>query len=92
MTLQYFKKHAEGLLEQLETLVGEMPEHGDKCEDSQKVCLQQHVNELYATVNGVEDKDLRPKIEIDYCPTCTQPFNGIECSNCGYDINDRKHG
>ena len=46
------------LLRQIEVAVDLMPYKGDKCEDSQKVCLQQAINELEANINGITDEDL----------------------------------
>lgn len=53
-----FKDQLYKLLRQIEVAVELMPYKGDKCENSQKVCLQQAINELEHNINGVSDKDL----------------------------------
>ena len=56
-----FKSKAEKLISQFEKLLEVMPEKGLKSTDSQKVCLQQALNELSYTVNGVESSDFKPE-------------------------------
>ncbi len=59
MTAPIFKYKAELLIAELETLIEQMPQLGNSAENSQKVLLQQKVNELQYAVNGVEDEDFK---------------------------------
>lgn len=52
-----WKERAKELLNDFDEHLQSMPDKGDVCEDSQKVCVRIALNELYATVNGVEDED-----------------------------------
>ena len=54
-----FKLKAEKLISRFEKLIEEMPDKGLKSTDSQKVCLQQAVNDLSYTINGVEASDFK---------------------------------
>ena len=53
-----FTALAENHIEQLQNLINQMPYKGDTCSESQKLCLQQALNELEHNVNGVEEEDL----------------------------------
>lgn len=39
-------------------LVKAMPDKGNSCDDSQKVCLLNAINELDSLISGIEDSDL----------------------------------
>ncbi len=58
-----YKKEMEELLERMEDLTNRLPYKGDKCEDSQKICLISAIHEVYASLSGldvidfVEDED-----------------------------------
>lgn len=58
MTLSEFKEQAENLLGQLEELIQQLPQKGNTCNECQRTCLQQAVNEVYYAVNGTEEEDL----------------------------------
>jgi hypothetical protein len=58
ISTEKFKNELYRLLRQIETAVELMPYKGDKCEDSQRICLIQAINELEHTINGISDKDL----------------------------------
>lgn len=57
MNKHTFKEDAEELIEKFQKLIDRMPDRGDSSSESQKVCLQISLNDLDATVNGVEDSD-----------------------------------
>jgi len=54
---EVFKKRADALISKIEDLINKMPDKGLKSEDSQKVCLQQAIDDFSYTVNGVEPSD-----------------------------------
>lgn len=56
--LEGLKQEAADLMDKFQELINRLPHNGDKCEDSQKVCIQIALNELEATVNGLVDDDL----------------------------------
>jgi len=58
MTVKEFKEKAEISIDEFQQLLDELPQKGDKSEDCQKVCLQQHLSELDAAVNGMEASDM----------------------------------
>lgn len=58
-----FKRKAEALISKLEDLVEQMPFHGNSSSESQKVCLQNALNNFHYTVNGVERNDFLPSEE-----------------------------
>jgi len=60
MNANEFKAKIEVLLDPVEVLILEMPDMGDKECDSQKITLLAALNDLYASVNGVEDNDFEP--------------------------------
>jgi hypothetical protein len=64
MTKEEFKTKAEELIEQLESLIEQMPTKVDTSE-SQKVLLQNQLNQFSYAVNGLEDSDLDPKDWIE---------------------------
>lgn len=73
MKIKTFKNRAQLALERLEKLIQQMPHHGDSSEESQKICLQQKLNELESCINGTEQRDLNKPIEMDMIE-----FNGTE--------------
>lgn len=58
MKIETFKKKAESYLSKLETLIQKMPYKGDKADKSQKVLLQQTINEVGYALNGTYQSDL----------------------------------
>lgn len=52
-----WKHEVEELLQKIEDKIEELPYQGDVCEDSQKICLTQALQELWHNVNGVTDAD-----------------------------------
>lgn len=60
MKANEFKIKVEDLLDPIEDLILEMPDKGDKQCDSQKLTLLAALNDLYASVSGVEDGDFEP--------------------------------
>jgi len=48
-----------GIIDLAEDIIHQMPHKGDKCSDSQRICLQQAINEFSYTVNGIEKSDLK---------------------------------
>jgi len=74
MELQEFKEKAEQLTDEFQQLIDELPQKGDKIEDCQKVCLQQHLNELASAVTGTEDSDM--KADTHTCINCC--WEGME--------------
>ena len=59
------KESAKDIAEQLDELADEMysivhrkmPEKGDECEDSQRICLLNALDELSSLINGISEKD-----------------------------------
>ena len=51
------KEMMERTLGQFENMVNEMPFRGNTQEESQKVALQNAVNNLFACINGLQDED-----------------------------------
>ena len=58
MNTPEFKEELKNQISCLEDLIHSMPYKGDSEEESQKVCLQNRLNDFYYTVNGIEDSDL----------------------------------
>jgi len=52
-------------IHQMQGYINEMPYKGDKCEDSQKVCLQNILNDLGKNLIGLEDEDFEELEEYD---------------------------
>jgi len=52
-----FVEKAANLTSQLEDLVDTLPYRGDVCSESQKVCLNQAVFEVYNNISGLNDED-----------------------------------
>ena len=50
-------------IEAMENLIDAMPDKGDKCESSQKVCLMLDLMSLSASVNGITVRDMIPNKE-----------------------------
>ncbi len=46
-------------IQEIQNNINEMPYRGDKCKDSQKLCLQLALNELEHNVTGLEDEDFK---------------------------------
>jgi hypothetical protein len=59
MKAKQFEKKAQILIDKFQNLIDLMPYRGDVCSESQKLCLQQALNELDHNVNGVEDLDFK---------------------------------
>ena len=53
------KKKLTTLVYKLEALIDEMPDKGDKCSVSQKMCLYQSLSEFESNINGITDEDLK---------------------------------
>jgi hypothetical protein len=58
-----FKREALHLIEKLEELIETMPNMGNTCEDSQKVCLVVTLHKLEQMVNGVSTDDFNDVIK-----------------------------
>jgi len=56
--LKTLKEELYSLLEPIEAKINTLPYKGDKCSDSQKMCLIQALNELEYNINGLEKEDL----------------------------------
>ena len=59
MNKEIFKEKMFELMRPLDEVVLAMPDKGDKCCDSQKICLIGAINNLEAIVNGVTDEDFK---------------------------------
>jgi len=60
MKKKTFQDKTAYLIQRLTELVQErMEDTGDTCETSQKICVITAVNNLEATINGVEQRDLK---------------------------------
>lgn len=57
MKSDYWKNDVQVILDELEEKINELPDKGDTCEESQKVCLRIALNDLTMAVNGVEPED-----------------------------------
>lgn len=55
--ITHWKDEVEALVEQIEEKISILPWRGDRCEDSQKVCLQRILNKFINHLNGVEEED-----------------------------------
>jgi hypothetical protein len=53
----HFKRLGKNLIEVMESLIKEMPDKGDKEEDSQKICLLNKLHDFEMTVNGTQPDD-----------------------------------
>ena len=61
MQVDKFKTMISTRLEQVETIILRyMPDKGNACYESQKVCVLQGLNEMYALINGIEEEDMKP--------------------------------
>ena len=58
MNIKQFKKRAEKKLGELEKLIQQMPQKGDKSEHCQRLCIQQTINQVYYAINGTKQEDL----------------------------------
>jgi len=54
---EIFKTKVNKLIAQLEKLIAEMPQKGDKPQDCQKMCLLSELGGFERAVNGVEEID-----------------------------------
>ncbi len=63
MKSETFKNRVEKLIGKIETIIDKMPDKGDTCETSQKICLRQAINDFSYTVNGVTEKDFHKEEE-----------------------------
>ena len=52
-----FVKRVENLVSKIADIIEKMPDRGNSSNESQKVCLQQALNEFSYTINGIEDSD-----------------------------------
>jgi len=68
MELTEFTEKTESIINRFQQLIDELPQKGDTSEDSQKVCLQQRLNELQYAVNGTRESDL--KADTHTCMEC----------------------
>ena len=53
-----FKDQADSIIDKFQDHINLMPDKGDTTETSQKIVLQQSLNELSYAVNGTEANDL----------------------------------
>jgi len=58
MKITKFKAKARKLTGRLDDLIECLPNKGNKCSDSQKICLKQALKEFEATINGTMPEDL----------------------------------
>lgn len=56
---QNFNQKATHYINMLSHMIDEMPDKGDTCEESQKICLTNALKQFQNTVNGVEDSDFK---------------------------------
>ena len=66
MKLNLLKEKLHSHVEQIEDLIELMPHKGDKCSDSQKLCLTQAINEFEHSINGItteQEEDLKDEEE-----------------------------
>ena len=69
MELKEFKDILEKKVSEIEDIIlSNMPDKGNTCETSQKVCLMQALNIFNQTINGIEENDVTIKNlpEISY--------------------------
>ena len=59
----YFIRKATELAERLDWFFQELPYRGDKCSDSQKVCLMLALKNLKSVINGTELEDFKQEDE-----------------------------
>lgn len=59
--MEEYKNQMENLLDEMKSLTDQLPHKGDKCEDSQKMCLLQAIFEVSVCLNGLEPSDLESK-------------------------------
>lgn len=58
-----FKAKAETTMGKVRRLVDKMPYKGDKCQDSQRMCLILAINNLEYQINGVKPSDFEREDE-----------------------------
>lgn len=56
--LKTLKQELHDLLKPIEAKINTLPYKGDKCSNSQKICLIQALNKLEHNINGLEKEDL----------------------------------
>ena len=56
--VKLFKKVMSFHIDEMNKIVDDMPYKGDKCTDSQQMCLKQRLKELEAYIYGTTQKDL----------------------------------
>lgn len=64
-TIDEFKSEMRSHIDAAQELIDAMPHKGDTCSTSQKMCLQQALNELEYAVNGTEQSDLKEDEDED---------------------------
>jgi frataxin-like iron-binding protein CyaY len=65
MNIEEFKEQAESLVSQLEDLIHQMPQKGNKSYECQRVTLQIAINEVSYAINGTEQADLEEDEDDD---------------------------
>jgi|SanBayMetagenome_1026888.scaffolds.fasta_scaffold00620_8 hypothetical protein len=55
--IEEYKNQMEKLLDEMKSLTDQLPYKGDKCKDSQKMCLLQAIFEVSVCLNGLEPSD-----------------------------------
>ena len=59
MKVETLKKRLYKKVDEIEAIIEKMPYKGDRCYESQKVCLTQTTYELKSNINGIEQSDLK---------------------------------
>lgn len=54
-----WKEKIDPLLSEVEDLIHQLPQKGDKSEDCQRIQLQYELNQLQMAVNGTEEIDFK---------------------------------
>ena len=65
MKIETFKKKFQKRIDQIQDLINEMPQKGDKVSTCQRMCLQQQLNELDSALGGTYQYDLDKTEEND---------------------------
>lgn len=88
MDIIQFQAEATFLIEKFQELINVMPQKGNTISECQRLCLQQHLNELDSAVTGTEQDDLEPDLE---CPNCC--WKGVEAKLKNFtDLSNREVG
>jgi hypothetical protein len=85
-----FETEALHLIEKLEELIETMPNMGDTCEDSQKVCLVAALYKLEQTVNGVSTDDFNDVVKESKFDKVLK-FEKYFENNAGQDVFEGEH-